>query len=339
VQRKGILTAGTWCLDRNKLISHWPAEDGLAEVVHESWSGGGSACNLAIDVRKLDAGLPVATISLIGDDPDGRALLAEARRHGIDHRQMSISKEAPTHYTDAFASASTGRRTHITNLGVSVLLTPDHIDLSASDHRILHLGIVGVHERMDQPWQGEATGWVAVLKAARAAGLWTNLELAGSAPEKLAAVTRPCLPHLDLLIVNDYEIGAITGIDTIRHGQTDPDACIEAAKAALALGASRFVVVHFPTGAVVATRDGQVLARPSLLVPDAAIAGANGAGDAFAAGFLYALHEDWTIDDALGLAHAAAAASLRDLSTTAAVEPWRACMRLAHGWGWRDALS
>jgi sugar/nucleoside kinase (ribokinase family) len=199
--------------------------------------------------------------------------------------------------------------------------------------------MVGVHARWDQPWLGVPTGWVAVLMAARAAGLWTNLELAGSAPEKLSAVTRPCLPHLDFLIVNDYEIGAITGIDTIRHGQTDPDACIEAAKAALALGASRFVVVHFPTGAVVATRDGQVLARPSLLVPDAAIAGANGAGDAFAAGFLYALHEDWTIDDALGLAHAAAAASLRDLSTTAAVEPWRACMRLAHGWGWRDALS
>lgn len=337
--RRGILTAGTWCVDRNKLVTHWPDEDGLAEIIDEDSSGGGSACNLAVDIKKLDAAMPVATIGLIGDDTDGQLLLAEADRHGIDRQKVAISDAAPTHYTDAFASARTGRRTHITNLGVSVLLTPDHIDISGSCHRFLHLGIVGVHQVMDGPWQGEANGWVAVLKVACAASLETNLELAGSTPEKLAAVTRPCLPHLDLLIVNDNEIGAITGRATIRDGRTDPDACISAAKAALALGSPRLVVVHFPAGAIVATRDGQVFARPSVHIPADAIVGANGAGDAFAAGFLYALHEQWPIDDALSLAHAAAAASLRHMSTTAAVEPWRTCLGLAETWGWRGSLS
>lgn len=337
--RRGILTAGTWCVDRNKLVTHWPDEDGLAEIIDEGASGGGSACNLAVDIKKLDADMPVATMGLIGDDADGRLLLAEADRYGIDRRQMAISNKAPTHYTDAFASVATGRRTHITNLGVSVFLTPDHFDVSASDHRWLHLGIVGVHEVMDRPWQDEANGWVAVLKAARAAGLQTNLELAGSAPEKLAAVTRPCLPHLDVLIVNDNEIGAITETQTINDGKTDPDACIEAAKAALALGSPGLVVVHFPTGAIVATRDGGVLTLPSIQVPDDTIVGANGAGDAFAAGFLYGLHEHWPIDDALSLAHAAAAASLRQMSTTAAIEPWKSCLDLARNWGWRDVFS
>ncbi|MGI9491608.1 MAG: PfkB family carbohydrate kinase, partial [Geminicoccaceae bacterium] len=199
-----------------------------------------------------------------------------------------------------------------------------------------HLGIIGVHKILDGPWQGEANGWVSLLKTAREAGLETNLELAGRAPEKLAAITRPCLPYLDLLIVNDYEIGAITGLTTIRDEKTDPDACIEAAKAALSLGSMRLVVVHFPTGAVVAARDGNVVTRSSVQVPNDVIVGANGAGDAFAAGFVYGLHEDWLIDDALSLAHAAAAASLRGMSTTAAVEPWRACLDLAKDWGWRD---
>ncbi len=336
--RRGILTAGTWCVDRNKLVTHWPDEDGLAEIIEEDSSGGGSACNLAIDVKKLDPDLPVATIGLIGNDSDGRLLLAEAERHGIDHRGMTISEAAPTHYTDAFASRKTGRRTHITNLGVSMLLTPDHLDLAASDHRFLHLGIVGVHDVMDRPWEEEPNGWVAVLKAARAAGLETNIELAGSAPEKLAAVTRPCLPFLDLLIVNDNEIGAIAGMQTIRDGRTDQEACIKAAKTALDLGSPRLVAVHFPAGAIVATRDGQVLVRPALKVPDDAIVGANGAGDAFAAGFLYALHEAWPLDDAVSLAHAAAAASLHHMSTTGAIEPWRSCLGLAKRWGWRDGL-
>ena len=337
--RRGILTAGTWCVDRNKLVTHWPEEDGLAEIIAEGSSGGGSACNLAVDVKKLDADLPVATLGLIGDDADGRLLLAEADRFGIDRTRMVISPEAPTHYTDAFTSAATGRRTHITNLGVSVALTPDHVDIATSDHRFLHLGIVGVHEKMDEPWDQEANGWVVVLKAARAGGLLTNLELAGSAPEKLAAVTRPCLPHLDFLIVNDNEIGAITGKATISDGRTDKEACISAAKEALALGVSRMAVVHFPAGAIVATRDGQVFFRASVQIPEHAIVGANGAGDAFAAGFLYALHQDWSVDDAMSLAHAAAAASLRQMSTTEAVEPWKACLGLAEAWGWRDGFS
>ncbi len=338
LKRRGILTAGTWCVDRNKLVTHWPDEDGLAEILEEDSSGGGSACNLAIDVKKLDPNLPVATIGLIGNDPDGKLLLAEAKHHGINHQGMTISDTAPTHYTDAFASRKTGRRTHITNLGVSMLLTPDHIDLTTSDHRFLHLGIVGVHEAMDQPWQQEPNGWVAVLKAARVAGLETNLELAGSSPEKLAAVTRPCLPFLDLLIVNDGEIGAIAGMETIKDRATNPDACIRAAKAALALGSSRLVVVHFPAGAIVAARDGSVLSRPAFEVPDDAIIGANGAGDAFAAGFLYALHEEWPLDDALALAHAAAGASLRHMSTTGAIASWRSCLDLAKSWGLRDGI-
>ena len=49
--------------------------------------------------------------------------------------------------------------------------------------------------------------------------------------ERLAALVRPCLPHLDYLIVNDVEMGAIAGIATLRDGTTDVAACIRAARA------------------------------------------------------------------------------------------------------------
>jgi sugar/nucleoside kinase (ribokinase family) len=50
---------------------------------------------------------------------------------------------------------------------------------------------------------------------------------------------------------------------------------------------------------------------------------------------LYGLHEGWSLREALTLAHATAAASLRSLSTTGAVESWRGCLALAQKWGWR----
>ena len=81
----------------------------------------------------------------------------------------------------------------------------------------------------------------------------------------------------------------------------------------------QLVVVHFPLGAIAATHGG-VTVRPSVKVPTPAIVGANGAGDAFAVGLLYAFHEGWSIPDALALAHATAAASLRQMLTIGAVE-------------------
>ena len=74
-------------------------------------------------------------------------------------------------------------------------------------------------------------------------------------------------------------------------------------------------------------------------MPAAAIVGANGAGDAFAAGMLYALHEDWPIEKALRLAHASAAASMRAVSTTAGVASVADCLALAEKYGFRPVAA
>ena len=47
----------------------------------------------------------------------------------------------------------------------------------------------------------DANGWVTVLKKAKAAGLTTNFELVMIEPRRLAGIMRPCLAHLDYLIV------------------------------------------------------------------------------------------------------------------------------------------
>ena len=337
--KRGILTGGTWCVDRNLLVDKWPHENGRADILTAEMSGGGSGCNMAINMRKLAPELPVATITLVGDDAEGQFLVGEADTHGIDRRRMVVVEGVVTDYTFAFSSLATGQRTHISYYDSSNLLTPDHFDFSDTDHRIFHLGLPGVHALMDAPWAGDASGWVAALKRARAAGLETNLELASIAAGRLAALIRPCLPYLDLLVVNDAEIAGVAGIETVRDGLTDPDAVLAAARAVLEMGAMRLVAVHFPMGGIVALRDGSVVACPSVAIPPAEIKGANGAGDAFAAGFLYGIHEDWPAEDALALAHAAAAASLREISTTGAMEPWSRCLELANAWGWREALQ
>ena len=334
-QRWGIVTGGTWCVDRNRLLACWPDEDAACEILSEEWQGGGSACNLAIDIRTLDPLLAVETIGLVGEDADGRFLLDQADRHGIARAQLATTPNAATHYADCYTSRGSGRRTHIFSPGASARLTPAHFDLHATSGRILHLGLPGAHLRMDQPSGNDANGWVTVLRRARQAGLQTNLELASLAADRLAPLVRPCLPHLDLLVVNDTEIGIIAGKRTVERGRTDIEACIAAGRLVLENGAMRVVVVHFPLGAIALARDGTVLAQAALAIPASEIVGANGAGDAFAAGFLYGQHEGWGLAESLRLAHAAAACSLRALSTTGGVEPWGRCLDHAARWGAR----
>ena len=336
--RKGFVTGGTWCADHNKLVERWPKEEEVVEIIGENVRGGGSACNLAIDLKRLDPAIPVSTIGLLGEDEDGRVLMQEALSAGIDTTFLKRIDLLKTQRTDAYTARGSGRRTHLYLAGAAAYLTPDHFDFSKSNARFFHLGLPGVHEKLDKSWDQDPNGWVTVLKKAKAARLITNLELCSISAKKIYELVNPCLQFLDLLIVNDFEICAISGMELSPEQTTDFDACKVAARDVLRSGTMQLVAVHFPEGAFVYTRDGTFYSHPSVAVPEAAIMGTNGAGDAFAAGFLYAIHENMSIETAIITGHSAAAASLRGIGTSDQVETFQRSREIAKKWGWRDAF-
>jgi sugar/nucleoside kinase (ribokinase family) len=275
-------------------------------------------------------------MGVIGDDDYGRFLRGQCEARSVACGGLMALTGGATMSVDAVNVLETGRRTHFFHAGVAATMTPDHFDFASTRARILHLGLPGAHAAMDVPWGAQANGWVAVLKSARGAGLKTNLELMTTSAERLAELGRPCLPHLDFLIVNDFEIGALAGVATRRaDGSTDVAAVGRAIDEALARGAMTWVVAHFPEGAVAGGRDGTREALGSVAMPAKEVAGVNGAGDAFAAGMIYGLHEAWPIAKCLRLAHASAAASMRAVSTTEGVAPVAECLALAEAWGLR----
>ena len=333
--RRGVLTAGTWCVDLNKSIPVWPAEDTMTTIAHVDRQGGGSGCNMAIDLKRLDPALPVETMGLVGDDGEGRFLIAECDRYGVERSGLRLATGGATPFSDCFNSLASGRRTHFFAPGVAADLSPDHFDFSRSQARLMHLGLPGAHATMDAPWRDDSTGWATVLRNARAAGLKTNLEMVSTGPAEVARFGRSCLPHLDLLIVNDYEIGCVADIETRDGGRASAPLVARALKRALDMGPLEFAVAHFPEGAIAATRSGDIVAVGSVAMPASAIAGVNGAGDAFAAGVVYGWHEGWALEDALRLGHASAAASMREVSTTQGVAGVAEALALAERHGFR----
>jgi sugar/nucleoside kinase (ribokinase family) len=335
--RAGVVCAGCWLVDQNKSIAHWPAEETLTSVLEQRRDGGGPAHNVAMDLARLGAAFPIVAMGAVGDDEAGRFLLDACRQRGVDARRLRVMPGAATSETDVMTVQATGKRTFFHFEGANALLAPDDFDFTGTTARLLHLGAPGVHRRLDQPCGGDASGWVTVLRRARDAGLETNLELVSAEPETIRRLAAPCLEHLDTLVVNDYEAGALTGLDVVAGGRVSVAAARSAARALLDAGVRQLVVVHYPEGCVAASRDGALIAHLSLDVPEDFIRGANGAGDAFVAGVLYGRHEQWPLEECLVLGLCAGASALGSVSTTTSVGTVAECLALVERWGWRTA--
>lgn len=328
-RRRGFICAGCWTLDRVKLIDTWPDEESLAMIGEIDRQGGGSAHNVGIGLKRIDSALPVEGIGLLGSDADGDYLYARACEYGIDTHQMHRTDKVANSFTDVMTVKDSGRRTFFHHTGTNDLLTPDHFDFQTSSARYMHLGLLGVHALLDSQWQDFANGWVAILASAKAAGLETSIELVSIEAGRIRELALPCLPLVDRLIVNDQEIGALSGIDTIVAGNAIPERCMRAARAVRQIGDASLVAVHYPGGAVAVDSQGRCYTSRSLELAPEKVVGAVGAGDAFTSGMLYALHEGWSIERALELGHAVAASSLQSATAVESIGTLEQCMALS----------
>lgn len=329
IKQSGILCAGCWTLDQIRIIDHWPSEEALARTLRTDRQGGGSAHNVSIDLKKMDASLPVYTAGLLGQDAAGDFLFDQAMRWGVDTNQLLRTTNASTSFTDVMSVESSGKRTFFHHTGANDLLTPDHIDFDQCQAGLLHLGLLGVHKLLDSPWNNETNGWVEVLKRAQAKGIHTNIEMVSIDPQVNRKLALPCLEHLDSLIINDYEAACLSRIETIQHGETNADACMAAAEQLLQAGAMSFVIVHYPQGAAAISRAGEQFFVPSVDIDTLFVKSSVGAGDAFTAGVLYGVYKQYSLQESIQLGHAVAAASLQSETTVESVKSVDECLKLA----------
>jgi sugar/nucleoside kinase (ribokinase family) len=325
VKREGIVLAGIMVLDIVHLIDHWPEEETIAFVDRTEYAAGGPPHNAGAGLLKLGARFPVTLLATAGDDAYGETMMASARGYGLDTSHMTIIKGAVTSHTHVMSCLDTGRRTFFVELGCNNLMTVEHLlPPEGSNAKLYYLGSPGVARGLDA-----ADGWRKLLAAARARGMKTCLELCPAPADSLRKLVPPCLPLTDCFVVNDYEAGSITGLDVAPGGRLSWEAAEAACRRLLEMGVAELAGVHHPDGAVAVRRDGVVSKRPSVKVDQSEIAGSTGAGDAFYAGVLLGLHEDWPLDRCLDLGNAAAATSLHSPTTSASIRPWAECLDYA----------
>ena len=336
--RLGVLCAGTAVVDLSKVIDHYPPLDHIAIIEEFSVGTGGPGLNMAVDLARLGATFPVAFAGVVGEDAHGDHVVETCRAVGIDTTGIVRMPGADTSFTDAMVERRGGRRTFFHHVGANALLSAHLLDIESSSARILHLGAPGLHPLLDAREPDGRNGWVRLLQRAQAAGIRTNLELVSLEPERMTEVAAPCLPHLDTIVINDLEAAALTGSDLEAGGADDPVPWADLERLVRGLlerGVARLAVVHFPAGCVAAAPDGRVWRQGSVRVPSDAVRSTTGAGDAFAAGVVHGIHEEWPVAESLRLGVAAAASCLRSPATSEGLETAPEALAAAERWGHR----
>lgn len=332
--RSGIAASGNWIIDHVKIVDTYPVEGMLANITGEHRGTGGAPYNVLIDLARLRSKVSLFAHGLVGTDADGDFIVNDLAANNIDNAHVMRSDGA-TSYTDVMSVVSTGARTFFHCRGVNAKLSPADFASFDVPAKIFHLGYLLLLDALDAADAEYGVAAARVLHDMSARGYKTSVDVVSEQSDRFKRIVMPCLAHTDYLILNEIEAGESTGL-VIRKkdGSVDATALADAAKALLDAGVRDRVVIHFPEGGYARTKSGETKFVPSFLVDRSEIKGTAGAGDAFCAGMLYAIHEDYPLAQALSFANAGARFNLLSPTCTdgapslTALEAYRSTAKL-----------
>jgi sugar/nucleoside kinase (ribokinase family) len=322
--RKGIACAGNWTLDLVKVIDQYPPESSIANITAESMGGGGCAFNVTLNLAIFDNSLELYALGVIGSDAYGNFLIDQFRSYPHVHLdQLRRTGEDGTSYTDVFNVASSGRRTFFHYRGANRRFCPDHVDLDKLPVELFHLGYLNLLDAMYQADDQFKTVAAGLLAQVRERGIKTSIDLVSEESSRYRQIVPPALKFTTYCIINDFEAEKLSGIPIRQRQALILGNLKRIATAILAFGVDDLVVIHFPEGAYLLTKDRGEILQPSLDLPESYIVGSTGAGDSFCAGVLYGLYKGWSHEKTLRFAVCAGAMNLSDLTTTGGIRRWQ----------------
>ena len=316
IDRNGILCGGNWIVDHIKVIDTYPGENMLVDIRDEYVSVGGGPNNVLAGLAKLNAGIPLYAMGLVGDDQDGRFIFDELSKLAIDISGLKKTDQKRTSYTDVMSVSGSGNRTFFHYRGTNSLLDIQDFEIQ-SGARIFHLAYLLLLDKLDDMDDDYGVVAARVLDKLQKDGYETSVDVVSSEGGRFKTIIVPCLPYIDYLIINELEAGLTTG-RKIRSaaGSINTEQLHLAAQDLIRAGTKKKVIIHFPEGGLVLDRNGDELLLPSYEVSEEEIKGTTGAGDAFCAGCLYAIHEGFDHERMLKFAHACASFNLKNPTST-----------------------
>ena len=267
----------------------------LVDSIEQHLGGNGASTSYALG--KL--GIPVRLVGMVGADAFGDVVLGKLGAAGVETARIARST-APTATTVVLVDSS-GNRMFLHRLGASrdafagpVEFTPEVTRGMSHFHLASVFGLPKL-----RPHTGD------LMRRARSAGLATSLDTQWDTLGRWMEDLAPCLPHTDLLFMNEDEARMLTGT-------SDP---ARAAAVMQGHGASTVVLKLSGRGCAV-FGPGVAVQCAAFDVP---VVDTTGAGDCFAGAFLAARLRGRSYAEAAKFANATGALVIQQLGAVEGV--------------------
>jgi sugar/nucleoside kinase (ribokinase family) len=274
-------------------LDSFPAAGELALIDRYLLSAGGCASNTAAALKRL--GRSPSVLGKVGEDLFGDFVLQDLKRMGIDSYLVKRSQACPTSFTFILNVRGEDRR-YIHCFGANADFSISDVDTTALEGaRALY---VGGYLAMPAFRSGDLA---QLFREAKQRGLMTVLDVvipAGRSPS--LADLEQILAWTDAFLPNSDEARALTG----RSNPMDQAAVLAR------VNPDCTIVITRGREGLLARRGKQAFQAGAF--PIAAV-DESGSGDAFSAGLLTGMLEDWSLERSLRLASAVGASCTRAL--------------------------
>jgi pseudouridine kinase len=260
-------------------------------------SPGGVARNIAENLARL--GEEVILLTAVGDDDQGNQILEQTRVCGVDISQVIQTPEYPTGSYLAILDAQGRMHMGMDDMSVISSLRPE--DIESKEDLFDSAAAIFVDANLSEQTLHKAIT-IAHEKGVPVAADPTSANL--------APVFCNFLDRLWLLVPNESEAEMLCP-HPVPHA--DRDQAIDAARHLISEGVDIAIVTmaEFGVGYASADSSGHVPALKTEIVDP------TGAGDAFTAAVIFALHNEIPLDEAVLLGVSAASLTLRSPGTVA----------------------
>ena len=279
-------------------------EDGETVVKESGLFPGGSAANTIYGLAKL--GVNTGFTGVVGDDTEGKMLLEDFQKTGVDISQIRVKHRAKTGAVLCL-SDRLGKRSLYVVPGANNLLTMDDLDLTyINQAKMLHLSSFADDRQFK-----------VLLELMDKLDLSIKISFSPGAlyATKGLKVLSPILDRTHVLFINQNEVRQLTGEDVIVGAET----CLSQGCHMVVVTLGEGTRLELSQGTVTAVgyiRDAEseyaVESTSRNIVSEV---NTTGAGDAFASGFLYGLVKGKGLEECGRLGDITARFSITKLGT------------------------
>lgn len=308
---RGITIAGNVIVDEINTIDEYPEKSMLSHILATERAVGGCVPNTIIDLAKIDSSLHLEAVGKVGNDENGRFVVSEMKKHGIDVSRVEVEEDNVTAVTHVMFDQGSKERTFFYNKGANGTFCIEDISIDTLDCEFFHIGYAFLLDALDAEDEEYGTKLARLLYEVNKRGIKTSIDAISSDRAGYAEKIIPVLKYCNYTIMNEVECSLVTGISP-----KNPDGTISVENIKRTLekfmeyGVQEKAIIHCKEAGFMMNASGEFICVPSLNVPKEYIKGNVGAGDAFAAGCLYGLYEGYDDKRVLEFASCAAVANL-----------------------------